>query len=565
MVTFNQLDTHSICNETDRHAARANREMCEASDGLLADRGAAFPSTYFRSFGPIVAHDSICDVCGTYNGAADDRMVDACNECGGTVTRLLPYSHQPLRDMDLSGALALDVDGRVIARNRRGWDGTVQLQTLPVLRTPTGLYWAHDERCLVCPLTGNRVAPGTVGEPYAEDGLTVSGECWPGDQNVYRSARLNGAVVGCGGACRVVHRVGGRSVWMHPLDIEAEGLRTLDCGHTIGEDETDHDGRCDECQQSYVRDLRARDRNPLASYHGARGESLGFFRSPGEPTVAARPTRYYGVEVEVELADGSSCGRHCDGSCSSYNEDTDGHESDPDCEGCADDDDDDSGRNELACEKWPHFKPRCVFTTDSSLESGWEIVSAPMTLQAHRDFWLALPKQAFRGLIGHDTETAGIHVHVSRNSLSSLTLQKLCHFMYEPANQALVTTTAQRKPNDYCLRKGLHQSNGVGFYRTRDGSRYNAVNVTNNHTIEIRVFKGNTRTERIVKNIEAVDSWIAFCEETSVQELFAHNYLEYVAAHRGRWPALVSYLTDRGLLVRKHAPAPGALPIHDDA
>ena len=77
----------------------------------------------------------------------------------------------------------------------------------------------------------------------------------------------------------------------------------------------------------------------------------------------------------------------------------------------------------------------------------------------------------------------------------------------------------------------------------RERSRYQAVNTTNEDTIEIRIFRGTLRKDRILANISLVQSLVEFTRDMSTQEvnkgsLTWLNYMFYTGTQKETYPEL---------------------------
>jgi len=97
--------------------------------------------------------------------------------------------------------------------------------------------------------------------------------------------------------------------------------------------------------------------------------------------------------------------------------------------------------DELAEETYPIFSSDCIFKKDGSLDAAsWEIVTKPLSLSKQKEFWTP---QIFKyliskGLISYNTECCGMHVHVSRKSLSLLQIAKLVKFIHNKENYKFI-------------------------------------------------------------------------------------------------------------------------------
>lgn len=210
-----------------------------------------------------------------------------------------------------------------------------------------------------------------------------------------------------------------------------------------------------------------------------------------------------------------------------------------------------------------------IVKADGSLKNeGAEVVTLPFTLDYHvnKFGWDKLLNDRLRrkAMSGAGTKSCGMHVHINKRALSALQIGKMLVFVNSPAMNGYMTTIAQRESGGYCLRDSSKKIKD-GKYCSE--SRYDTLNV-GDVTVEVRMFRGNLRPERVVKNIEFCDAMANYCKWVSMADVekwpvFARWLLE----NRGRYPALVRYLHDakvsefRALKFGK----PGAVAIPDAA
>lgn len=146
---------------------------------------------------------------------------------------------------------------------------------------------------------------------------------------------------------------------------------------------------------------------------------------------------------------------------------------------------------------------------DGSLHYGFELITAPMGLDAQTRLWKSLLTPSLtRGLRSHDTETCGIHVHVSRANLTPFQLSKISVFVNDPQNEKLIRAVARRYATGYCNIKRKKMCIDAG---RSDGDRYQAVNLTNRHTVEFRIFRGSLKYETVMAAIEFANAVVEFC------------------------------------------------------
>jgi len=173
------------------------------------------------------------------------------------------------------------------------------------------------------------------------------------------------------------------------------------------------------------------------------------------------------------------------------------------------------------------FHKNIFIERDGSLSNGFEMITHPMSLPAHRELWSFLQdKEAIKGLRSHNTTTCGLHVHVSRNGLSSLQIAKIVTFVNSPCNEQIIRAVARRYADGYCKIK----SKGIGE-SAKSNDRYEAVNITPGKTIEFRIFKGSLKYESVVSAIEFSHALTEFCKPsvTSIKDLTTEKFLDFCA------------------------------------
>lgn len=184
---------------------------------------------------------------------------------------------------------------------------------------------------------------------------------------------------------------------------------------------------------------------------------------------------------------------------------------------------------------------RFILKEDGSLNDGVELVTVPLTLEQHRDSfgWADTLKGPLRtAKSGENTTNCGMHVHINKSALSALTIGKLLVFLNCPTLAPRVAMIAQRESNSYCERGEKKFSDG----KKRSESRYDIANVGRD-TVELRLFRGNLRPERVLKNIEFCHALVIYCGDASLQTIESWDaFADWLLKHRGTYPNLVKFL-----------------------
>jgi Putative amidoligase enzyme. len=192
---------------------------------------------------------------------------------------------------------------------------------------------------------------------------------------------------------------------------------------------------------------------------------------------------------------------------------------------------------------------------DSSLSNGFEIVTAPADLPTHREAWTRLLSDAklTHGLTSWDTSTCGMHVHVSREPLSALTLGKMLVFVNHADTHAHIVEIAGRDSTHWAAYKGKKVTDSVTrdsrnkFVKNFGTQRYDALNLRNEATIEFRIFKGTLKLQHVLANIEFCDAVVRFCMQCSIADCASWTaFWAFVTAdtNHKRYSNLIAYLED---------------------
>ena len=150
---------------------------------------------------------------------------------------------------------------------------------------------------------------------------------------------------------------------------------------------------------------------------------------------------------------------------------------------------------------------RVYFEADGSLTHGFEIITNPMGLDGHYELWSALQdRDLTRGMRSHDTSTCGLHVHVSRKNMHTMQLNKMNVFLNHPDNQELIKAVARRYDVNYARIAQKKLSNAHKY----DIERRDAFNITNDRTVEFRIFKGTLVHDTLLSAIEFANAVVNF-------------------------------------------------------
>lgn len=203
---------------------------------------------------------------------------------------------------------------------------------------------------------------------------------------------------------------------------------------------------------------------------------------------------------------------------------------------------------------------------DGSLSDGFEIVTHPHTLSDYQtnfnwEFASKLKREGFRSW---NTDTCGLHVHVSRTAFGTgespwgrsdrdqLILKRQAHelrfmkLIYD--NQRQVERIAGRAGNQYATFQDKGKLVPKVKFGNQSSGRYSAINTENDATLEVRVFRGSLRKERVLSALEFVTASVEYTRDLKVtsknQALSWLRFTAYVSENMNTYPNLALIMSE---------------------
>ena len=193
---------------------------------------------------------------------------------------------------------------------------------------------------------------------------------------------------------------------------------------------------------------------------------------------------------------------------------------------------------------------------DGSLDNGMEIVSHPATLEYHmskrkiyEELFAEMRESGWRS---HDTETCGLHVHISLEALEArnpFAVHNLL-IMYDRFWEHLKKFSRRTDEKlDRWARRYIAKH--TPYESLKDDAkdcteRYTAVNLKNPHTVEIRIFRGTLNVNTFFATLQLVSVLAEKAVELgdSAQRV---NAITWEEAVRSDYKELNEYLALRGI------------------
>lgn len=203
--------------------------------------------------------------------------------------------------------------------------------------------------------------------------------------------------------------------------------------------------------------------------------------------------------------------------------------------------------------------PHVYIKSDSSLNEGMEIVTHPMSMDYHQHQmqWKGILACARgMGYKSHDTDTCGLHIHVSRRCFGeTLSEQERCiaRILYFVEHHWLELLKFSRRTESQMKR----WANRYGYKNTpqeilntaKSGcvGRYACVNIQNYYTIEFRMFRGTLKINTLIATLQLVNEICNVAIDFSEEELSHLSWFDFV--ERIHYPELMAYLKQRRLYI----------------
>jgi hypothetical protein len=187
-----------------------------------------------------------------------------------------------------------------------------------------------------------------------------------------------------------------------------------------------------------------------------------------------------------------------------------------------------------------------LMKTDGSIRNGFEIVTCPATLDIHLDIF-----KKFYDNIPPDLKIAnnvGMHVHISRKPLSQLTIGKLIEFLNRLDNKEFIHHIAGRIDNQYARMESDRTLTFLRKHRS-GGNRYNALNLNNEKTIEVRLFATPMNYKEFASRLQFVQALVDYCSpaqsnESLKKQTHYESFMHWLSSRKRMFPELSYHLKE---------------------
>ena len=190
------------------------------------------------------------------------------------------------------------------------------------------------------------------------------------------------------------------------------------------------------------------------------------------------------------------------------------------------------------------FNGFAICKSDGSLDNGFEIVTGPSSFKYHKTKWEEFfnSRLCQDNLKGWNTDTAGLHIHIGRKSLTPLNIGKILVFINDDMNKDFINHIAGRSSEQWAKKSPKKVSDVL----RPTGEKYEAVNTNHHATIELRIFRSNIARHGFYRVLEFTDAMVNFVKQTNCTTTSLHYsaFTRYVSQpeQRALYPNLLAWL-----------------------
>ena len=204
-----------------------------------------------------------------------------------------------------------------------------------------------------------------------------------------------------------------------------------------------------------------------------------------------------------------------------------------------------------------------VYESDGSLNEGFEIISNPYDLEYYEAEGKDLIINMLDLLIenkfkSHDTSTCGLHVHIGRHGLGDSygerdnTIMQIGFIVeYFKEELTLLSRRKEEKINHWAkfttkdYKKEELTLDIINKLNRENRSRYSALNLQNESTIELRLFRGTLKKETFLATLELVHNICKYAKENNINDLESLDFYTIATYEKNEY--IGDYLELKGI------------------
>lgn len=182
-----------------------------------------------------------------------------------------------------------------------------------------------------------------------------------------------------------------------------------------------------------------------------------------------------------------------------------------------------------------------------------------LDFQLHKMPWQAVLQRAIAmGYLSHQAGTCGLHVHVSRDAFGDTddaqdkAIARVLFFVERHWNELLrFSRRSQHQMDRWAARYGYrdHPDEMLEHIKKGYGNRYTCVNLTNENTVEFRMFRGTLKWNTLIATLQMVNRICDAAIYLPDEELRSLSWSSFVSGITE--PELIRYLKERDLYINE--------------
>lgn len=173
---------------------------------------------------------------------------------------------------------------------------------------------------------------------------------------------------------------------------------------------------------------------------------------------------------------------------------------------------------------------------DGSLnEEGFEMITQPCTLSYHLEKMMPKWEEVIKALrnydyTSHNAGTCGLHIHLDKEffggKLDSSTAKLLLIFNKYWNELLKFSRRTENQVSNWAERYYQKPTDTIKAAKSCNVNRYHAVNLTNENTIEIRLWRGTLNLATLKATLKFTDRLARLCKDTPTTQLWKMSWQE---------------------------------------
>ena len=199
-----------------------------------------------------------------------------------------------------------------------------------------------------------------------------------------------------------------------------------------------------------------------------------------------------------------------------------------------------------------YLKGIAICKSDGSIgDNGIEIVSTAMSFNyiKNSNLFYNFHNQVKDYLGSYSRSSTGVHIHISRDTLTKLQILRIISFINNEMNFNYISRIAGREYFNNQYSEAIFKNKDVlklneyfkNYPNLIYSAKYSAVNLSKKSTVEIRIFKGNIRFDVLNRYLEFTDCLINFVKNTPVAINDYVSFIKFVDTNKNNYPYLYAF------------------------